>query len=137
MSKNYEGGCHCRAVRYTGSEDPEFTFYCHCHDCQRTTGSPFSMELMLDEKSFKIDGTLQSYVVSGDSGKPVTRWFCANCGSGVYLECEADPGYVFLKVGSLDDASWVIPQMHIYTAAKQPWIKIEDGLPQYEKAPDE
>jgi hypothetical protein len=26
--------------------------------------------------------------------------------------------------------------MHIYTAAKQPWIKIDDGLPQYEKAPD-
>lgn len=137
MSEQYEGGCHCGAVRYTCTKEPEFTFYCHCNDCQRTTGSPFSMELMIDELSFKIDGFVQSYVVTGDSGKPVTRWFCSDCGSGIHLECEANPGYIFLKVGTLDDASWVTPQMHIFTAAKQPWIQIDDGLPQYKKAPDE
>lgn len=137
MDKEYMGGCHCGAVRYTCTKEPELTFYCHCNDCQKTTGSPFSMELMIDESSFKIDGFVQSYVVKGDSGKPVVRWFCAECGSGIHLECEADPGHIFLKVGTLDDASWVTPQMHIYTAAKQPWIQIDDGLPQYKKVPDE
>jgi len=136
MSKHYEGGCHCGAIRYSCTKEPELTFFCHCRDCQRTTGSPFSMELMIDQSCFEIDGPLKSYVVVGDSGKPVTRWNCTQCGSGIYLEGEADPGYVFLKVGSLDDASWVAPEMHIYTVAKQPWIKIDDNLPQYERAPD-
>jgi len=95
------------------------------------------MELMIDQASFEISGPVGSYVVTGDSGKPVTRWFCPTCGSGIYLEGDADPGYIFLKVGSLDDASWVTPVMHIYTAAKQPWVQIADGLPQYEKLPDE
>ena len=135
MPKHYEGGCHCGAIRYTCSKDPELTFYCHCYDCQRTTGSPFSIELMIDKQSFELAGSPESYVVPGDSGKPVTRWNCVTCGSGIYLESEADPRYIFLKVGSLDDASWVTPDMHIYTAAKQPWIQIEDGLPQHEKAP--
>jgi hypothetical protein len=52
------------------------------------------------------------------------------------MECDADPGYVFLKVGTLDDASWVKPDMHIYAAAKQPWVEISDALPRYDKAPD-
>ena len=54
---------------------------------------------------------------------------------GAVLDSEADQGYVFLKVGSLDDASWVQPEMHIYTAARQPWIKMADGLPEFEGAP--
>jgi len=91
---------------------------------------------MIHREGFQISGAVQSYVVTGDSGKPVTRWFCSACGSGVFLESEADPHHIFLKVGSLDDASWVTPQMHIFTAAKQPWVLIQDGLPQYENLPD-
>ena len=137
MTVPYEGGCHCGAIRYTCDKEPELTFYCHCSDCQRTTGGPFSVELMIDAGALSIDGTLESYVVEGDSGKPVTRWFCGGCGSGIFLECQSDPGYVFLKVGSLDDASWVRPGMHIFTVAKQPWTLITDDLPQYERMPEE
>ena len=137
MTTRHEGGCHCGAVRYAFGEAPEFTFYCHCNDCQKTTGSPFSIELMLRDETFSATGELGTYVVEGDSGKPVTRSFCAKCGSGVYLECASDPGYVFVKVGTLDDASWVEPQMHIYTASKQPWLELADDLPAYEKAPPE
>ncbi len=136
MSREYEGGCHCGAVRYTCTREPELTFYCHCKDCQKTTGSPFSVELMIADEGLAIDGPLESYVVQGDSGKPVTRWNCARCGSGLYLECAADPGYVFLKAGSLDEAGWVRPEMHIYTSAKQPWTNIGDSLPRFERAPD-
>lgn len=95
------------------------------------------MELMVARDSVQFNGELSSYVVVGDSGSPVTRFFCPKCGSGMYLDCDADPDYLFLKVGSLDDASWVTPQMHIFTSAKQPWVQIDDGLPQYEKMPDE
>ena len=95
------------------------------------------MEMMVNENSFQINGPLASYVVTGNSGKPAKLLSCSKCASGIYLECEADPGSIFLKVGSLDDASWVTLEMHIYTAAKQPWVKINDYLPQYEKAPEE
>ena len=54
----YEGGCHCGAVRYAFGEAPEFTFYCHCNDCQKTTGSPFSIELMLRDETFSVTGEL-------------------------------------------------------------------------------
>ena len=137
MPNRYEGGCHCGSVRYTCSGAPDLTFFCHCNDCQRTTGTPFSVELMISSDSFDVEGELGTYTVLGDSGKQVHRYFCSKCGSGIYLEGDADPGFVFLKVGTLDDASWVKPDMHIYTKAKQPWMELGDELPRYEKAPEE
>ena len=137
MATRHEGGCHCGKVRYSFSDDPELTFYCHCSDCQKTTGNPFSVELMVRSGSWRVDGKMKAYTVIGDSGKRVHRRFCPECGSGVYLEGDADPGYAFLKVGTIDDATWVKPDMHIYTGAKQPWIELRDELPRYEKAPAE
>jgi hypothetical protein len=93
--------------------------------------------MMLEESGFDIEGPLASYIVTGDSGKPVSRWHCSKCASGVYLTGDADPGYVFLKVGTLDDSQWASPEMHIYVATRQPWLKLEDDLPMYEKAPEE
>ncbi len=135
MSSVRTGGCHCGSVAYSVSADPELTFFCHCSDCQKTTGSPFSVELMLPEDGFDCEGDLTTYTVKGDSGGDVHRHHCAKCGSGIYLECASDPGFVFLKAGTLDDAASVSPEMHIFTSARQPWLKIDDGLPQFEKMP--
>ncbi len=136
MPVSIEGGCHCGAVRYKCQTKPAYTFYCHCIDCQRTSGSPFSMELMVERSATEFSGRTNQYEVTGDSGKPVKRHFCPACGSGVYLECDSDPDYYFVKVGGLDDASRIKPEMHIFTAAKQPWIEINDGLPQFAGMPD-
>jgi len=74
MTDIYEGGCHCGKLRYTCSKKPDVTFYCHCRDCQKMTGGPFSVELMLDKQSFEIEGSKTSYTVIGDSGGTVHRW---------------------------------------------------------------
>lgn len=137
MTKQIKGGCLCGGVRYACSAAPEVTFYCHCGDCQRAGGSPFSVELMVSSESFKVRGESQIYTVTGDSGKDVRRHFCPKCGSGIYLECDSDPGYVFIKAGGLDDAEWISPDMHIFTGSKQPWVDIADSLPRHERMPPE
>jgi hypothetical protein len=137
MTAEYTGGCLCGNIRYSCSAAPEFTFYCHCTDCQRTAGSPFSVELMVPSEGFDVRGKSQTYTVAGDSGKNVHRHFCPQCGAGVWLECDSDPGYVFLKAGTLDDAGWVKPDMHIFTVSKQPWVEVQDSLPRYERMPPE
>ena len=78
-----------------------------------------------------------SRLSAGDSGRDVHRHFCPQCGSGVWLECDSDPGYVFLKAGTLDDAGWVKPDMHIFTVSGQPWVEVQDSLPRYERMPPE
>lgn len=135
MSTNRTGRCLCGNASLSFTEQPELTFFCHCEDCQRTSGSPFSVELMVSDKGFETIGELATYTVTGESGKQVHRHSCATCGSALFLHCEADPGYVFIKAGALDDASWVRPEMHIFASCKQPWVKLDDGLPQYDRMP--
>lgn len=135
MNDTHKGRCHCGGVTLQYSGKSELTFFCHRSDCQRTTGAPFSVELMVPQDGFASEGNLSTYTVTGASGQAVHRRGCAKCGSALFLECDADPDYVFVKAGTLDDASFVEPEMHIFTSAKQPWVKIVDDLPQFERMP--
>ena len=135
MSVKHEGGCFCGSVRFSCTAEPAFTFYCHCSDCRRSGGSPFTVGMMVPSEAFSVDGELQAYTVTGSSGKEVHRHFCPQCGTGIYLTTGAVPENVFVKAGVFDDAGWVKPQMHIFTASKQPWLTIGDSLPQFEGMP--
>jgi hypothetical protein len=41
--------------------------------------------------------------------------------------------FSFVKVGTLDQPDKCPPDVHIYTQSKQPWVRLDDGLPAYEK----
>ena len=44
-------------------------------------------------------------------------------------------GIVFIKVGTLDDPSWVKPTVHMWCAEKQPWIPLGDEVQQLPAGP--
>ena len=132
MTTPFEGGCAGGAVRFTGTAEPELTFYCHCLACQRESGGPSSVELFIAKDAVTITGTLNAYKSLADSGNKVVRKACPTCNSPIVLDMEGFPDHVCLKAGSLDDAAWLAPQAHIFTATKQPWVRISDDLPQFE-----
>lgn len=136
-SDSIVGGCHCGAVRYRCAGEPEGVFFCHCLDCQRTSGSAFSMEVMVQRDAFDVEGELTRYEITTETGDQVTRCHCPTCGSGIYLDAKSDPVHLFVKVGSLDDPGAVTPQMHIFTKYRQSWLEINDGLPQFSEFPGE
>jgi hypothetical protein len=35
----------------------------------------------------------------------------------------------FVRVGTLDDPDALPPDIHIFTASKQPWLALPDGVP--------
>ena len=43
------GGCQCGKIRYEITEAPQLVYTCHCTDCQRITGSAFSLGIALPE----------------------------------------------------------------------------------------
>lgn len=133
MTVPFRGGCHCGAVRYVCEAEPEVTLYCHCRDCQKTTGNPFATELLVRASAVSVSGPLKEYAVRADSGNMLVRKRCEHCGSPVLDISTGFPEHVALRAGSLDDASWLSPQAHIWTSRKQPWLRIADELPQFEK----
>jgi hypothetical protein len=70
-----------------------------------------------------------------DLEKPVTREFCAECGTHMVTRPRVTPAIV-LKVGTLDNPSLFDgPQMAIYTIDKQAFHQIPEGLPAFERLP--
>jgi hypothetical protein len=122
------GGCLCGAVRYECSAEPLGTAICHCTHCQKVSGSAFSVNVVVPAPSLTWQGqSLASYADKGESGKPLSRKFCRNCGSSLATETEALPGAIIIKAGSLDDKSWLKPNYHLWTNSAQPWVRIEPG----------
>jgi len=131
------GGCLCGGVRYESDAEPAMVAVCHCAACQKNTGSAFSLNIGLPEKSVTFHGdTLATFEDNaGASGKPFYRKFCARCGSPISGQGEAYAGIIFIKAGTLDDASWVQPNAHIWCSEKQPWVTIEDAVSQFPRNP--
>jgi hypothetical protein len=122
-----QGGCLCGKVRYSAAADPIFIGICHCHNCQKETGSAFAVSIGVPKPALTLTGTLKTYTDHGDSGQPVLRKFCPECGSSVITEVTVMPDVVIIAGGSLDDTSGVRPGMHIYCASKQDWTEIPAG----------
>lgn len=120
------GGCQCGAVRYEIGEAPLLVYTCHCRDCQRLTGSAFSLGLVIADGGFRLSGVeLRPLQRTADSGRINTRLVCPNCGSWV---CGPPrDGLVRVRAGTLDDTAWLRPTRHIWTRSKQPWIAIPAG----------
>ena len=117
------GRCLCGSVTYRAEADPVLQVACHCTDCQRQTGGPFTVVVGVPRAAFTVEGdTLSSFTTTGeDHGGETQRNFCSACGAPVFSVSPVVPELVLLKAGSLDDASWVEPSIEFWTSSAQPW----------------
>ena len=123
-----KGGCHCGAIRYEVSGLPFDSDYCHCRDCQRTTGAPFGawMDLKTDQVHW---GSKEPTEYA--SSEYIRRGFCPGCGSSLSYRNTRYPDYFTLSIASLDSPDLVRPNYHIHTGSQVNWLTIEDDCERY------
>ena len=129
----YWGSCHCGAIRYELSGEPQVVALCHCSDCRRSAGAPFVSWAMYPETSLTLRaGTPKTINSSGTS----MRSFCPDCGTGLFYRNEAIlPGIVDIQAATLDDPNAMPPAIHIQTAERLGWVSHMNELPEYERFP--
>lgn len=116
------GHCLCGDISYDSDADPAMTAMCHCDDCQRSSGSAFSVNLLIEEDSLTVTGTPAVFeTVGAETGEKRERMFCARCGSQVFTKLVEMEGMIVIKAGTLDDRSAVAPELEIWTETAQPW----------------
>ena len=131
-----QGRCYCGALRYEASGDPLFKGQCHCRECQYISGGQSNVVIGMPESGFTYTKGKPKQFRRSDLANPVTREFCAECGTHILAKASAVPGAVILKVGTLDDPSlYGGPQMVIFTIDKQAFHHIPEGVPTFERAP--
>jgi hypothetical protein len=135
MKIPFSGGCACGAIRYTGAREPLAMLNCHCSDCQISSGAPFASGIVVMTADLEVEGTPKTYAVRASSGGLATRGFCADCGTPLFTQSEANPQITSIRFPSLDDQSSFKPMLDIYTASAQPWVCLDQGIPHFPESP--
>ena len=122
----YRGGCLCSSVRYSLLARPLAVNACHCDDCKKLSGATNLLMLMAERVAFaRESGDVECYTKRADSGRDVDIFRCAKCGTRLWHEPQSAPKYMFLAVGTLDDASWPVPTSHIWIEKASPGVSFE------------
>src|SRR5512145_235971 len=116
METTLRGGCLCGAVRYECTGDTQSASYCHCDDCKKATGGPYTVGVLVEAAKLHIlSGQVKGYTTIADSGRKITRQFCPNCGSPLFTRAENCSDLVFLKAGCLDEPGLIKPSCQTST----------------------
>ena len=126
-----DGGCDCRFVRYRMATHPLFVHCCHCRWCQRESGSAFAVNALIEADRLSVlAGEPEMVLTPSESGYGQTFARCPRCRLALWSHyAGAGPHVAFVRVGTLDDPQLLPPDIHIYTASKQPWVVIPAGIP--------
>ena len=135
MSRPYTGGCACGAIRYEISGEPIIMLDCQCRQCQRESGTGHASHVTFQAAEVKIEGKAATWDMVGDGGTRKRRAFCPTCGAPVYMTFPDASDIFIVKPASLDDPSRYKPQMVTWTAAAQPWDRLDPTLPAFDKMP--
>lgn len=126
-----EGGCDCCYVRYRMLSAPLFVHCCHCRWCQRESGASFALNAMIEGDRVEVlagePDVVDTPSASG-RGQKIAR--CPKCRLALWSNyAGAGPLVKFVRVGTLDEPDHLPPDIHIFTASKQPWVVIPAGVP--------
>jgi hypothetical protein len=110
---------------------PLFVHCCHCRWCQRESGASFALNAMIEaERVIDLGGAPELVDTPSESGRGQIVARCPACrvalwshysGAGLFIK--------FVRVGTLDDPNLLPPDIHIFTASKQPWVELPKGTP--------
>jgi hypothetical protein len=126
-----EGGCDCHHIRYRMAMPPLFVHCCHCRWCQRETGASFALNAMIEADRVSVLGAEPELIdTPSESGKGQKIARCPHCRIAVWSNyAGAGPLLKFVRVGTLDNPDCLPPDIHIFTASRQPWVILPAGMP--------
>lgn len=117
--------CSCGAVTLSLPGPSKLVVACHCIDCQRRTGAPFSVGTFFSADAVSISGVTKEYSRTADSGGNVRRYFCPNCGSTLYWKADNLPGMIGVAVGAIADPSYPPPVRSVFEQTRHAWVQID------------
>ena len=130
------GRCLCGDICYEITQPPLFTHACHCTTCQKITGTSYWLSMFVLASDFRITQGSTHTVNPPQKHGVATKHFCASCGCNIFGTHSYLEGLILPATGTFDETDWFAPDAHIYVKSKQPWVKIEDDKPQFEKLYD-
>jgi hypothetical protein len=130
-----EGGCACKALRYRIETAPMVVHCCHCRWCQRESGASFALNALIEtDRVTLLQGNPVVINTPSESriGQRISR--CPTCQVAVWSNYGPGADIArFVRVGTFDQPDLFPPDIHIFTATKQPWVVIPADMPAFDE----
>jgi hypothetical protein len=91
------------------------------------------MFMPVKRNSLTVTGLTKQVIRIADSGNEVTGVFCQECGVRIHHVLKSAPDVVSLKPGTLDDTSWLRPELFIWMKSAQGWVPVPNGVKALER----
>jgi hypothetical protein len=128
--------CHCQRLQLECDGEPTKISMCHCLDCQRRTGSAFSVAVFFERSQVRIGGATSTiYERESASGFPVKFYFCDQCGSNVYWEPARLPELIGVAIGAFADPDFPCPEQSVWTKDKHCWFSLPESMAIFDVSP--
>ncbi|KIK62127.1 hypothetical protein GYMLUDRAFT_42123 [Collybiopsis luxurians FD-317 M1] len=135
------GTCLCKSIQFEVKGDPVHYTVCYCKNCQKASGSGFMMNVWFQDENYIMktgeDVLKVFYDTNTNSGRPLARYFCSNCGSNVYLRQspELPRSDVYIVQGPMIEGSEVwLPRRELNLQSKFGFIGHLETRPKEKKS---
>lgn len=126
--------CSCGALTLTLSGPSKLVVACHCLDCQRRTGAPFSVGAFYPVDTVAISGPAKEFTRDATSGGKVHTYFCPDCGSTVYWQADVLPSMIGVAVGALADPEYPAPTRSVFEESRHHWVEIDGAVEHFQQS---
>ncbi len=117
----YSATCRCGNISIKATGEPDRVGLCHCSDCRKYHGALFHASAIFPEHAVTVTGETRTY-----GG----RSFCPKCGSPLFAVSGKE---VEISLGSMDDASHLIPSYELWTTNRESWLPPLASAQQFER----
>jgi hypothetical protein len=105
-----------------------FVHCCHCTDCQCQTGGAFAINAIIEADRVELTkGAPEPVEMPTNSGRPHDIYRCPQCRIAVWSDYGRRKVMLFVRVSTLDDRHAIVPDVHIFTRSKVPWVRLPEG----------
>src|SRR5437016_5902459 len=131
----HTGKCLCGDVSFEVTAEPLFTGYCHCSDCQKSSGTGHTAVTAFPRAAIAVRGETTTFTVIAHSGNPMTRHFCPRCGSRLFAESSRMPDIFAITATAFDDSSFFQPKLSMFASRRQAWDHLAEDIPAFDLMP--
>ena len=129
----YSGMCSCGDVQYRLLAEPMFVHCCHCLDCQKQTGGAFAINALIEASNVEmVEGAPQGVTMPTESGRPHIIYRCPTCQVALWSVYGGRHQVRFMRVSTLDGPHEIMPDVHIFSRSKVPWVTLPTAVRAYE-----
>ncbi|MEM9860089.1 MAG: GFA family protein [Myxococcota bacterium] len=119
--------CACGQLQVSVDGELTRASLCHCHQCQKRTGSAFGYQVRVARSEVTVSGRSTAYERKAEG--VVTLHFCPVCGSTVYWTLDGLPDDVVIAAGAFAGVSTPPPPtFSVYEARMHPWVILPDSV---------